>query len=162
MVAVEGKLKLGQDAPDFMAESTSGWVSLGHYRGKWVVLFSYVKDDTSVCTAQCVSFVDHQETFKALGVQLLGLSVDSLESHQKWVAKLEKERGVKFGFPLVADADKKIARQYGILDEERGMALRGVFVIDPQGKLRFMACYPSRVAPSVEEALRVVRELKKA
>ncbi|MBI4289034.1 MAG: redoxin domain-containing protein [Chloroflexi bacterium] len=154
------KLQIGQEAPDFRAESTKGPISLGQYRGNWVVLFSYAKDDTSVCTAQCLSFADHQEAFKTLGVQLLGLSVDSVESHEKWVAKLEQEKGAMLDFPLIADQDKRVSRLYGVLDEDKGVALRGVFVIDPAGKLRFMACYPLRVAPNVDEAFRVVRELK--
>ena len=156
------KLEYGKEAPGFQAQSTAGVVSLNEFLDKWVVLFSYVKDDTSICTSQCVSFAEHQEVFKALGAQLLGLSVDSLESHNKWLAKLEKERGIKLDFPLIADVDKKVARLYRLLDEERGTTVRGIFIIDPKGRVRFMAYYPVRVAPNVEEVLRVLRELKKA
>ena len=155
------KLEFGKEAPGFQALSTSGTVSLSQFLGQWVVLFSYVRDDTSICTTECVSFAEHQEVFKALGAQLFGLSVDSLESHHKWLTKLEKERGTKLDFPLIADEDKKIGRLYGLMDEERGTTIRGVFIIDPKSRVRFMAYYPARVSPSVEEALRVLRELKK-
>lgn len=152
--------QLGQESPDFSAPSTSGQLSLSQYRGQWVVLFSYAKDDTSICTSQCLSFADHYETFKALDAQLIGLSVDPLDSHQGWIAKLEKEKRVKLSFPLIADVDKKVSRFYGVLDEEKGMSVRGVFVIDPHGKLRFMAYYPLQIAPNVEEIVRVLIELK--
>lgn len=155
------RLELGKEALDFQAQSTSGPVWLKELAGMWVVLFSYVKDATSICTTQCVSFAEHQDVFKALGVRLLGLSVDSLESHRNWIAKLEKDLGTKLDFPLIADVDKNVARLYGLLDEERGTTVRGVFIIDPKSKLKFAAYYPARIAPNVEEVLRVLRELKK-
>jgi peroxiredoxin (alkyl hydroperoxide reductase subunit C) len=140
-------------------------ISLSNYlsRGKWVVLLFYPFDFTFVCPTEIISFSDHSKDFAAQNTEVLGISTDSQFTHLAWIHTPRKEGGLgKIGIPLVADVSKTISRSYGVLveDENDGMfgaALRGLFIIDPKGKIRSMTINDEQVGRSVEETLRLIQ-----
>jgi peroxiredoxin Q/BCP len=123
----------GDKAPDFRLQDQSGkWHSLGDYQGQWVVLYFYPKDNTPGCTTQACELRDNIFAFRDLGAVVLGVSVDDVASHKAFA----EEHGLPF--PILADADKKVATSYGVLTKFMGMmelARRDTFIIDPQGKV---------------------------
>ncbi len=153
-------LQVGQPAPDFTMEGVSGKefkeFSLTDYRGQWVVLFFYPLDFTFVCPTEIVGFNDHYEQFKKLNAEVLGASVDSKFSHLAWISQ---ELG-DLHYPLLSDITKDIARKYGILIEQKGISLRGLYIIDPNGILRYELVHDLGVGRSVEETLRVLEALQ--
>src|SRR6266536_3306622 len=113
MEAAEVSLpRLNEPAPDFQATSTQGPVKLSDYRGKWVVFFSHPADFTPVCTTELSEFARRAPEFEKLGVQLIGLSIDSIYSHIAWIRSMEQHFGVKVKYPLIADLDTKVAQKY--------------------------------------------------
>ena len=123
-------LQPGNPAPDFTAPITSGEVvHLGNYRGRKVVLYFYPKDDTPGCTVEACGLRDHYQKIQELGAEVLGVSVDDVESHRRFTQKFN------IPFPLVADADAKIAETYGVYNEKWKMARRVTFLIDEQGNI---------------------------
>jgi peroxiredoxin Q/BCP len=124
------ELKVGDKAPDFTAETTEGKINLQDYRGKNVVLYFYVRDQTPGCTMQSCSLRDGIERIKGLDAEVLGVSVDDLPSHQKFNA------AYNLNFPLVADTDFSISKAYDAFNEERQMSKRMTFVIDKDGIVR--------------------------
>jgi peroxiredoxin 2/4 len=153
-------LQVGQPAPDFTMEGVSGKefkeFSLTDYRGQWVVLFFYPLDFTFVCPTEIIGFNDHYEQFKKLNAEVLGASVDSKFSHLAWISQ---ELG-DLHYPLLSDITKDIARKYGILIEQKGISLRGLYIIDPNGILRYELVHDLGVGRSVEETLRVLEALQ--
>ena len=150
-----------KDAPDFKAQALVGKsfkeISLADYKGKWVALFFYPLDFTFVCPTEITAFSDHHESFKKLGCEVLGCSVDSQFSHLAWVNTPRKEGGLgDIKYPLLADITKKIARDYGVLVNE-SVALRGLFLINPKGKVAYSVVHDLGVGRSVEETLRVLK-----
>lgn len=153
---------VGKKAPEFTAEAVLGGqfktVSLAEMKGKWVVLFFYPLDFTFVCPTEILAFSDRVAEFKALGAELLGVSVDSKFSHLAWTEKKRQEGGISgLAYPLVEDLTKKIAASYDVLDEAAGVALRGLFVIDPQGVVQHATINNLSVGRSVDETLRVLQ-----
>src|ERR1700745_2846565 len=132
-------LKVGAMAPDFKAKSyTAGKfkdVSLSDYQGKWVCLFFYPLDFTFVCPTEIKSFAQHEAQFTELGCQIVGASTDSAYSHKAWFEKDLPE--VKY--PILADTAHTVSRDYGVLIEDKGIALRGTYLIDPKGTLQWMS-----------------------
>jgi len=127
---------VGLAAPDFTATAVVDQefkeVSLSHYRGKYVVLFFYPLDFTFVCPTEITAFSDRYAEFSSRNTEVLGVSVDSQFSHLAWVQTDRKNGGLgDIAYPLVADLNKTIARDYQVLDEDAGIALRGLFIIDP-------------------------------
>ncbi len=122
-------LKVGDLAPDFEGDSTKGKIRLSDFRGKKVVLYFYVKDQTPGCTMQSNSLQEGLEQLRGLNAIVIGISTDSLESHKRFASKYNLD------FPLVADEDKSISKAYGVLNEERGRARRVTFIIDEQGRI---------------------------
>ena len=153
-------LKIGKPAPDFTLNSTRGKTSLSDYRGKWVVLFTHPADFTPICSTEIPEFARRQKEFEELNAQLLGASVDSVFSHIAWIESLEKNTGTKIRFPILADLHQEIAKKYEVLDEESGFTFRGVFVIDPEGILKYIIYHPMEVGRSVTEILRVLKALQ--
>ncbi len=153
-------LQVGKPAPDFTLEGVSGKefleVSLSQYRGKWVVLFFYPLDFTFVCPTEIIGFNEHYDEFGELNAEILGASVDSKFSHLAWISQ---ELG-DLRFPLLSDITKEVARNYGILIEEQGISLRGLYIIDPQGVLRYELVHDLNVGRSVDETLRVLEALQ--
>ena len=129
-------------APTFVADAVKGTdfvtVNLESYKGKWVVLFFYPLDFTFVCPTEITAFNDHVDEFKKLHTEIIGASVDSKFSHLAWANLPRKEGGLgPINFPIVADITKKISEDYGVLIEGAGIALRGLFIIDPEGKVAY-------------------------
>ncbi|MFA5517339.1 MAG: peroxiredoxin [Desulfuromonadales bacterium] len=153
-------LQVGQLAPDFSMEGVVGKefkeVSLSDYRGRWVVLFFYPLDFTFVCPTEIIGFNEHYEAFVKMNAEVLGASVDSKFSHLAWIGR---ELG-DLHYPLLSDITKEVARNYGILIEQQGISLRGLYIIDPNGILRYELVHDLGVGRSVEETLRVLEALQ--
>ncbi len=154
-----------KEAPDFKAQAlmpdgSFKPVSLSDYRGKYVLLFFYPLDFTFVCPTEIIAFSEANAEFEALGVQVLGCSVDSHYTHLAWTEKPRTEGGLGgIRYPLIADLSKKIAEAYDVLLPD-GIALRGLFLIDRQGQVRHQVVNDLPLGRSVDEALRMVKALQ--
>jgi peroxiredoxin (alkyl hydroperoxide reductase subunit C) len=164
--AVE-KAQVGRPAPDFEMPSTKNIeklnepVKLSDYRGKWLVLLFYPLDFTFVCPTELIAFSDRYDDFQQVGADVLGVSTDSVYSHRAWLQTPRDKNGVQgLRFPLASDITKSVSRDYGVLVEDKGVALRGLFVIDPEGILRYKVVHDLNIGRSVEETLRVIRALQ--
>ncbi|HRK21139.1 MAG TPA: peroxiredoxin [Fimbriimonadaceae bacterium] len=156
-------LQLGDTVPNFQQASTEGTIDLYDYAGNgWVILFSHPKDFTPVCTTELGAVAKLKGEFDKRGVKVLGLSVDSLGSHEGWVKDIEDTQGVKLNFPLIADEDRKVANLYSMIhpNEDNVFTVRSVFVIDPNKKLRLTLTYPAPTGRNFNEILRVVDALQ--
>lgn len=154
-------IQVGQKAPDFTAQALMGDgsfkdVKLSDYKGKWVVLFFYPLDFTFVCPTEIKSFDKHYGEFKKLGAEVLAASTDSAYSHKAWS---ESSLG-KIQFPILADTNHKISRSFNVLLEEKGIALRGTFIIDPNGVLKSAMVNDLPVGRSVDETYRTLQALQ--
>lgn len=152
-------------APDFSAQAVMPdgsfeTVSLRDYRGKYVVLFFYPLDFTFVCPTEIIAFSDANDQFQQLGVQLLSCSVDSHFTHLAWRNVPRTKGGLgDIQYPMLADLNKQIAREYGVLLDD-GIALRGLFLIDKEGVIRHMLVNDLPLGRSVDETLRMVKALQ--
>jgi peroxiredoxin 2/4 len=158
---------VGKPAPDFTMQTVSGdgkdfgKVSLSNYRGKWLVFFFYPLDFTFVCPTEITALSDAAAQFEALDTEILGASIDSIHSHKAWINTPKDSNGLdRLNFPLAADITKQVAKDYGVLIEEEGIALRGLFIIDPEGELKYQVVNHNDVGRSVEETLRVLQALQ--
>lgn len=157
------QLQVGRKAPEFEVDAyirgknDPQRVSLSDYKGQWVVLFFYPRDFTFVCPTEIEEFAQLHEEFLAEKAVVLGASTDSFFSHKAWFETDERLLGVNF--PVLADTAQKIARDYGILLED-GAALRGTFIIDPDGVLRHMQVNDLDVGRNTNETLRLLRALR--
>jgi len=153
---------VGQKAPDFNIATAQGdgsgfgRVSLSDYKGKWLVLFFYPLDFTFVCPTEITAYSKKYDDFKALGADVLGVSIDSEHSHKAWI---NSDLG-RLKFPLGADLTKKLSSDYGVLIEDAGIALRGLFIIDPEGVVRYSVVHDLNVGRSVDETIRVLKALQ--
>lgn len=153
---------VGKKAPDFNLAtalgdgSGFGRASLESYKGKWLVLFFYPLDFTFVCPTEITGYSKRMEDFKKVGAEILGVSVDSEHSHKAWI---NSDLG-KLNFPLASDLTKKVSSDYGVLIDEAGIALRGLFIIDPEGAVRYSVVHDLNVGRSVDETLRVLKALQ--
>jgi len=161
------KAKVGQPAPDFVLPSTKNIASLDQpvklsdYKGKWVVLLFYPLDFTFVCPTELPAFSDRYEEFEGIGAEVIGISTDSVYSHRAWL-NLDRDKGGVAGlqYPLASDINKTMAEDYGVLIDGKGIALRGLFVIDPEGILRYSVVHDLNIGRSTEETLRVIQALQ--
>lgn len=160
---------LGEKAPAFEAETTRGKITFPKdYEGKWVVLFSHPADFTPVCTSEVASFASMQGDFKKLGVELLGLSVDSVRSHLAWLKTIQEKidfngyHGQEIEFPIIADMDRSIARKYGMIQPKMSdtKAVRAVFIVDPKGLIRTVLYYPLSTGRNFAEIKRIITALQ--
>ena len=154
--------RLNEPAPDFVAKTTAGELRLSDLKGKWVVLFSHPADFTPVCSTEFLAFARRQKEFEELGVQLVGLSIDSIYSHLAWLKDLEEMSGISINFPVIADLDMKVSKLYGMIHPAASetAAVRAVFIIDPNGILRGMLYYPLTTGRNIDEILRFIRALQ--
>jgi peroxiredoxin (alkyl hydroperoxide reductase subunit C) len=159
--------KVGQSAPDFDMPSTKNIekldqnVKLSDYEGKWLVLLFYPLDFTFVCPTELTAFSDRYEDFLGIGADVIGISTDSVHSHRAWLKTPRDKGGVEgLKYPLASDITKQVARDYGVLIEDKGVALRGLFVIDPEGTLRYAVIHDLNVGRSADETLRVIQALQ--
>lgn len=153
---------LGDAFPEMKVATTRGTINLPEdYKGKWFVLFSHPGDFTPVCTTEFVEFEKRNDDFKKLNTELIGLSVDQVFSHIKWLEWINENLDVKVRFPVIADELGVVAKRLGMLHEGKGTnTVRAVFIVDPKGILRLMMYYPQEIGRSVEEVLRSVRALQ--
>lgn len=159
------RLELGGLVPDFEAETTHGSIRLSEWnKDKWVILFSHPADFTPVCTTEFMAFAKLEDELKKRNVALLGNSVDSIYSHIAWVRNIKDNWDVDINFPIIADLDMNVAKLYGMLHEASSAtaAVRAVFFIDSERKLRAMIYYPLNVGRNFDEVLRVVDALQTA
>ena len=143
-VMMNGIVKMGEFAPDFEANSTMGIIKLSNYKEKWIVLFSYPGDFSSVCTTEIIEFSRANDIFKKKNAQLIGLSIDSNSSHLAWAYDIFLRTGIKVPFPIIADRSGKIARKYGMISNsvDNISTLRNVYIIDDKGVIRAILVYP--------------------
>jgi len=157
--------QIGKPAPDFtglsVVDGQFKTIKLADYKGSYVILFFYPLDFTFVCPTEIVAFSEAAEQFKNVGAQLIACSTDSHFSHLAWVNIARNKGGLgEMKIPLLADKTGKISRDYGVYIEEQGIALRGLFVIDPKGILRQITINDLPIGRSVEESLRLVQAIK--
>jgi peroxiredoxin (alkyl hydroperoxide reductase subunit C) len=155
--------RIGEAAPDFEAKSTHGAIKLADYNGKWLMLFSHPADFTPVCTTEISAFARRYNEFQARGVELLGISVDSVQSHIAWTHDMA-QLGTPIPFPILADLDMSVSRKFGMIHpgESTTQTVRTVFFIDPKGIIRAILYYPMSLGRSVDELLRVFDGLQTA
>lgn len=155
--------RIGDKAPDFEALTTTGKMKFSDYEpGKWKVLFSHPADFTPVCTTEMSGFAENQSVFDGLNAALVGLSIDSIHSHLAWVNNVREKTGVYFQFPIIADLDMKVSKLYGMLqpNESETAAVRAVFFIDPDHKIRLIMYYPLNVGRNMDEIIRALKALQ--
>ena len=156
-------LQLGDIAPDFEQQSTAGPIRFHKaIEGKWAVLFSHPKDFTPVCTTELGEVARLKPEFEKRNVAVFGLSVDPLEDHRKWAGDIQETQGHALNFPLIADADRRVSNQYGMIHPNANdtLTVRSVFVIDPNKKVRLTITYPASTGRNFEEILRVIDSLQ--
>ncbi len=157
-----GCLRVGQTAPDFTATAVIDQdfkeISLSQFKGKYVVLFFYPLDFTFVCPTEITAFSDRYSEFSSKNTEVIGVSVDSQFSHLAWVQTPRNQGGLgDINYPLVADLKKEISAAYNVLDDNEGIALRGLFIIDPQGVIMHSTINNLPVGRNVDETLRVLQ-----
>jgi alkyl hydroperoxide reductase subunit AhpC len=156
-------VRLGDDAPNFTAESTEGPVTLYDYLGdSWGMFFSHPKDFTPVCTTELGAFAKRKGEFDARNVKLIGVSVDPLDSHKGWAKDIEETQGAAPNYPLVADPDRKVADLYDMIHPNASdtVTVRSVFIIGPDKKVKLILTYPQSTGRNVDELLRVIDSLQ--
>jgi len=154
--------RLNEPAPEFEAVTTHGVVRLSDFRDSWLILFSHPADFTPVCTTEFIAFAEIYPELQKRGVELLGLSIDSVYSHIAWLRNIEEKTGVKIPFPVIADLNKEVATKYGMVQPgaSKTEAVRAVFIIDPKGILRAMIYYPLTTGRNMAEILRLIDALQ--
>jgi alkyl hydroperoxide reductase subunit AhpC len=156
-------VRLGDDAPNFTAETTEGTVELYDYLGDgWGLLFSHPKDFTPVCTTELGAFAKRKGEFDQRGVKIIGVSVDPLESHQRWLGDIEETQGTALNYPLIADPERKVADLYDMIHPNANdtLTVRSVFVIGPDKKVKLIITYPASTGRNIDEILRVIDSLQ--
>lgn len=161
---------IGDDAPAFTAVTTQGNINFPEdYKGKWVILFSHPADFTPVCTTEFMTFASMIDEFKAINTELVGLSVDSLYAHIAWLRRIQElewkdMKHVNVTFPLIEDIRMEVANKYGMIQPNASntQAVRAVFVIDPNGKIRTILYYPLSTGRNFDEIKRIILALQKA
>ena len=152
---------VGKQAPAFNLDGIFNGVvkkySLADYAGKWLVVFFYPKDFTFICPTEIKEFSRRNPEFNALTTEVVGVSVDSIDSHKRWVES--GELGT-VNFPLISDDAKTMTNDYDVMKEDEGLSLRGTFIIDPKGVMRYMLVSDNDVGRSVSETLRVIEALQ--
>jgi thioredoxin-dependent peroxiredoxin len=165
-------LQLGDIAPDFEADTTEGRIRFHDYiNGSWAVFFSHPKDFTPVCTTELGSMARMKHEFDKRGVKLIGISVDSVDDHQRWKKDIQETTGGAVKYPMIGDSDLKVAKLYGMIHPNaRGEAsqrtaadnatVRNVYIIGPDKKIKLMLVYPMSTGRNFDEILRVIDSLQ--
>ncbi len=161
---------IGDMAPSFTAATTQGPINFpADYKGKWVILFSHPADFTPVCTTEFMTFASMADEFKAINTELVGLSVDSLYAHIAWLRRIQElewngKKNIEVKFPLIEDIKMDVANKYGMIQpgQSNTQAVRAVFVVDPEGKIRLILYYPLSTGRNFDEIKRAIMALQKA
>ncbi len=153
---------LGDKFPELEVKTTHGVKKLpDDYKGKWFVLFSHPADFTPVCTTEFIAFQERKEEFDKLNCELIGLSVDQVFSHIKWVEWIKEKMGVDITFPIIADDMGQVAKKLGMIHPKKGTnTVRAVFIVDDKGILRLVLYYPQEVGRNIDEIVRAVKALQ--
>lgn len=159
--------KVGKPAPDFDMPSTKNIETLGEnvklsdYKGKWLILLFYPLDFTFVCPTELIHFSDRLDDLNGIGAEVIGISTDSVHSHRAWLRTPKDKNGIEgVTYPIASDVGGKLAQQYNILVEDANIALRGLFIIDPEGVLQYSVVHSLNIGRSVDETLRVLQGLQ--
>lgn len=156
-------LRLGDIAPDFQAETTQGPISFHEWLGdSWGLLFSHPADFTPVCTTELGKTALLKGEFEKKGVKVIAVSVDDLDSHNRWVPDIEEVNGVKMNFPIIADQDRNVATLYDMIhpNASEKATVRSVFIIGPDKKVKLTLTYPASTGRNFQELLRVIDSLQ--
>jgi thioredoxin-dependent peroxiredoxin len=156
-------IRLGDEAPDFVADTTEGPIQFHAWKaGQWAVLFSHPRDFTPVCTTELGAVAALREEFERRGVRVIGLSVDPVDSHQRWSADIREVTGHAVNFPLIADPSRTIAQLYDMLhpNASETATVRSVFVIGPDNRVKLTLTYPASTGRNFQELLRVIDSLQ--
>jgi alkyl hydroperoxide reductase subunit AhpC len=156
-------VRLGDTAPDFTASTTQGTINFHEWLGdSWGVLFSHPKDFTPVCTTELGYVARIKPEFDKRNVKVIGLSVDPVDSHEKWEADIAETQGTAVNFPMIGDSDKNVSNLYDMIHPNASdtMTVRSVFVIDPANKVRLILTYPASTGRNFDELLRVIDSLQ--
>jgi alkyl hydroperoxide reductase subunit AhpC len=156
-------IRLGDTAPDFTAETTEGTLRFHEYLGdSWGVLFSHPKDFTPVCTTELGQVAKLKPEFDKRNVKVMGLSVDPIEDHRRWVGDIAETQGTALNFPLIADSDRKISEAYDMIHPNANSTLtvRSVFIIGPDKLVKLSITYPASTGRNFDEILRVIDSLQ--
>jgi alkyl hydroperoxide reductase subunit AhpC len=156
-------LRLGDEAPNFTAETTEGQIDFHQWiGGGWCILFSHPKDFTPVCTTELGYMARIKGDFEKRGVKVLAISVDPLDSHKGWIKDINETQSCSVAYPLIADPEKKVAQLYDMIHPNAldNMTVRSVFVIGPDKKIKLMLTYPASCGRNFDELLRVIDSLQ--
>ncbi len=155
-------MKIGEKFPELEVQTTHGKIKLPEeYKGKWFILFSHPADFTPVCTTEFVAFAKRYNEFKKLNTELIGLSIDQVFSHIKWIEWIKENLDVEIPFPIIADDQGNIAKELGMIAPKKGTnTVRAVFVVDPEGVIRLILYYPQEIGRNMDEILRIIKALQ--
>ncbi|RKX50555.1 MAG: peroxiredoxin [Thermotogae bacterium] len=150
---------IGEKLPELEVQTTQGVMKLPDaFKGKWFILFSHPADFTPVCTTEFVAFQKRYEEFKALNTELIGLSIDQVFSHIKWVEWIKENLNIEIKFPVIADDTGKVASRLGLIHPGKGTnTVRAVFIVDPESTIRAMLYYPQELGRNMDEFLRMIK-----
>jgi alkyl hydroperoxide reductase subunit AhpC len=165
-------LTIGDTAPDFEAQTTEGTIRFHDWIGdSWAILFSHPRDFTPVCTTELGYMAKIQPDFERRNVKIIGLSVDPMDNHEKWLADIEETQGTRPNYPIISDADFEVSKLYGMLPGDvegdatertpaQNQTVRNVFVIGPDKKIKLILVYPMTTGRNFDEVLRVIDSLQ--
>ena len=165
-------LRINDTAPDFEAQTTQGPIRFHDWIGDgWAILFSHPKDFTPVCTTELGYMAKIEPEFRKRGAKLIGLSVDPVDSHQRWLSDIEETQGTRVGYPIIGDADLAVSKTYNMLPAEEpgtsegrtaatNQTVRSVFIVGPDKKIKLMMTYPMTTGRNFDEILRVLDSMQ--
>jgi len=156
-------IQLGDEAPDFTAETTQGTIRFHEWLGdSWGVLFSHPKDFTPVCTTELGMVAKLKPEFDRRNVKVIGLSVDPVDSHERWEGDIAETQGTAVNFPMIGDADRAVSNLYGMIHPNANdtLTVRSVFVVGPDKKVKLTITYPASTGRNFDEVLRVIDSLQ--
>jgi alkyl hydroperoxide reductase subunit AhpC len=156
-------VRIGDDAPNFTAETTEGKISFYDWKaGKWAVLFSHPKDFTPVCTTELGAVAKLKSEFDKRNTKVIAVSVDALQDHQRWLGDINDVCSTEVNFPLIADPDKTVANLYDMIHPNASdtATVRSVFIVGPDNKVKLMLTYPASTGRNFQEILRVIDSLQ--
>jgi thioredoxin-dependent peroxiredoxin len=156
-------IRLGDEAPNFTAETTEGTIDFHEYLGDgWGVLFSHPKDFTPVCTTELGRVAQLKPEFDKRNTKVIAVSVDDVDSHGRWAGDIEDVTGAKLNFPVIGDQDRKVSDLYGMIHPNANdtLTVRSVFVVGPDKKVKLMITYPASTGRNFDEILRVIDSLQ--
>lgn len=157
------RIRLGDEAPNFTAESTEGEINFHDWIGdSWAILFSHPADYTPVCTTELGAVAKYKDEFEKRNVKVVALSVDGVESHHGWIKDINETQNTRVNFPIIADSDRKVAVLYDMIhpNADTKLTVRSVFVIDPSKKIKLTLTYPASTGRNFDELLRIIDSLQ--